>query len=362
MCVIYRGKNIMEIYGEKFTAAAVQAAPVFLNRTETVGKVISLIEEASSGGANLIVFPEAMVPGYPYWPKDIGTVEGRKHIIDAYTELHRNSVEIPDEDTDKLCEAARKAGAYVVIGVNEKEGGTLYNTILYIGKDGGILGRHRKLMSIDSEKCIWGMGNSEDLKVINTELGNLGGFFCYEHHLTLAKYAMYKKGEQIHAGLWAGHGFVKPTMDFASRQYAFEGQVFVIVSSGYVNESMISDQFPLKKHTIWDFPGGSGVINPRGEYIAGPVYEREDIVYAEIDPQQILRAKAVIDSVGHFSRPDILNLELNENGSHIGLRRSGESRQGKVSDLRDEVENLIKQLDAQKAVIEEIKSRLADYE
>jgi len=218
----------MDNESRKFTAAAVQAAPVFLNKVETIGKIASLIEEAAGQGASLIVFPEAIVPCYPYWPKDIGTAEGRKLVLDAYIELHKNSVDIPGSDTDKLCEAAKKAGAYVVIGVNERDGGTLYNTILYIDKNGEILGKHRKLMSIDSEKCIWGNGGAEDLNVFDTEVGKVGGFFCYEHHMTLAKYAMFMKGEQIHAGLWAGHGFVKPTMDFASSEYAFEGPGFVI--------------------------------------------------------------------------------------------------------------------------------------
>ena len=300
----------MDNESRKFTAAAVQAAPVFLNKVETIGKIASLIEEAAGNGASLIVFPEAIVPCYPYWPKDIGTGEGRKLVLDAYIELHKNSVDIPGSDTQKLCEAAKKAGAYVVIGVNERDGGTLYNTILYIDKNGGILGKHRKLMSIDSEKCIWGNGGAEDLNVFDTEVGKVGGFFCYEHHMTLAKYAMFMKGEQIHAGLWAGHGFVKPTMDFASREYAFEGQVFVIASSGHITENMVPDSFPLKKHTMWDYPGGSGIISPRGEYLAGPVYGKEDIVYADIDMDMIIRSKAVIDGVGHFSRPDILTLEI----------------------------------------------------
>jgi len=302
----------MDSGSNNFTAAAVQMAPVFLNKDETIGKIISLIEEASSKGAELIVFPEAAIPCYPYWPKDLGSIEGRKQVLDAYTELYKNSVEIPSKDTDKLARAVKKAGSYVIIGVNERDGGTLYNTILYFGKKGEILGKHRKLMSIDSEKCIWGMGGAEDLKVLDTDIGKLGGFFCYEHHLTLARYAMFQKGEQIHAGLWAGHGFVKPTMDFASKQYAFEGQVFVIASSGYINESMIPDSFPLKKNTLWDYPGGSGIINPRGEYIAGPIYDKEDIVYADIDMDMIIRAKAVIDAVGHFSRPDILELNIKE--------------------------------------------------
>jgi predicted amidohydrolase len=300
----------MDNESRKFTAAAVQAAPVFLNKVETIGKIASLIEEAAGQGASLIVFPEAIVPCYPYWPKDIGTAEGRKLVLDAYIELHKNSVDIPGSDTQKLCEAAKKAGAYVVIGVNERDGGTLYNTILYIDKNGEILGKHRKLMSIDSEKCIWGNGGAEDLNVFDTEVGKVGGFFCYEHHMTLAKYAMFMKGEQIHAGLWAGHGFVKPTMDFASREYAFEGQVFVVASSGHITEDMVPDSFPLKKHTMWDYPGGTGIISPRGEYLAGPVYGKEDIVYADIDLDMIIRSKAVIDGVGHFSRPDILTLEI----------------------------------------------------
>jgi len=300
----------MEPQNQKFIAAAVQTAPVFLNKDETIGKVCSLIEEASEGGASLIVFPEALIPAYPYWPKDLGTGPERKLVLDAYTELYKNSVEIPSEDIDKLSAAAKKSGAYVIIGVNERQGGTLYNTILFIDKNGKILGKHRKLMSIDSEKCIWGMGSAEDLTVLDTEFGKIGGFFCYEHHMTLAKYAMFTKGEQIHAGLWAGHGFVKPTMDCSSREYAFEGQVFVIVASGYINESMVPDSFPLKKYTTWDFPGGSAIINPRAEYIAGPLYDKEGIVYAEIDMDMIIRAKAVIDSTGHFSRPDILNLDI----------------------------------------------------
>ncbi|MEQ9618093.1 MAG: carbon-nitrogen hydrolase family protein [Deltaproteobacteria bacterium] len=327
----------MENETGKFTAAAVQTAPVFLNKAETVGKIVSLIEEAAAGGASLIVFPEAIIPAYPYWPKDLGSIEGRKLVLDAYTELYKNSVEIPDEDTDKLCRAAAKAGAYVVLGVNEREGGTLYNTILYIDKNGTMLGKHRKLMSIDSEKCIWGMGGEEDLNVFDTEVGKIGGFFCYEHHMTLAKYAMYQKGEQIHAGLWAGHGFVKPTMDFASRQYAFEGQVFVIASSGHITDKMIPDSFPLKKQTLWDYPGGSGIINPRGDYLAGPVYGKEEIIYADIDRDMIIRAKAVIDGAGHFSRPDILRLDI---GGYKNGKDQYTDSEHEIQGLRNKVEEL----------------------
>lgn len=297
-------------FDQNYKVAAVQAAPVFLNKTETIGKVSSLIEEASSNGASLVVFPEAFIPTYPYWPKDLGYGPERKLILDAYSELFKNSVEVPGVDTEKIAKSAKKNNIFVIIGVNERDGGTLYNTILYFDRKGQLLGKHRKLMSIDSEKCIWGMGKAEDLKVFDTELGRIGGFFCYEHHMTLAKYAMFEQREQVHAGLWGGHSFVKPTMDFASRQYAFEGQVYVIVSSTYLHEDMVPDSFPLKEFTKWDNPGGSAVINPRGEYLAGPVFDKEEIVYADIDLDNIIRAKAVIDSSGHFTRPDIFRFEV----------------------------------------------------
>ena len=295
---------------DKFIAASVQASPVFLSKQKTIKKVCKLIEEAAKNSADLVVFPEAFIPTYPFWPKDLGFGPERKLIMDAHMQLLKNSVEVPSKDTETLGKAAKKSGIHVVIGVNERAGGTLYNTILYFGNDGTLIGKHRKLMSIDSEKCIWANGTAQDINVFDTELGKIGGLFCYEHHLTLARYAMYTKGEQIHASLWAGHGFVKNTMDFTSKQYAFEGQTFVIISSIYINEDMIPDSFPLKEVTLWEYPGGSGIINPRGEYIAGPIYEQEDIIYAEIDLDHIMRAKAVIDCTGHFSRPDIFKFEI----------------------------------------------------
>jgi len=296
----------------KFVVASVQAAPVFLNKAKTINKVCKLISEAGMNGAKLVVFPEAFIPTYPFWPKDLGFGPEKKVVMDAHMELYRNSVDVPGDDIKKIGNAAKKAKINVVLGVNERKGGTLYNTILFFSNDGSLLGKHRKLMSVDSEKCIWGNGSAEDIKVFDTDIGRVGGLFCYEHHLTLAKYAMYQEGEQIHAGLWGGHGFVKKTMDFSSKQYAFEGQTFVIISAIYINDDMIPDSFPLKKLTLWDYPGGSGVINPRGDYIAGPIYEKEEILYAEVDMDQIIRAKLVMDCAGHFSRPDIFNFSINK--------------------------------------------------
>ena len=247
-----------------FTAAAVQASPVFLDREKTVRKAVELVGEAAGAGARLVVFPEAFVPTYPFWPKDLGFGPERKLVMDARVELHENSVDVPGKDTERMGRAAKKAGAYVVIGVNEREGGTLYNTILYFGSDGSLLGRHRKLMSIDSEKCVWANGTAEDVRVFETGLGRIGGLFCYEHHMTLEKYAMFAKGEQIHAGLWGGHGFAKDTMDFSSRQYAFEGQTFVVVSALFIDEKsgprLLRAQGP---HCV-GLPGGKRHNKPAG--------------------------------------------------------------------------------------------------
>ena len=167
----------------KFIAASVQASPVFLDKDKTIKKVCKLIKEAKKNGAELIVFPEAFIPTYPFWPKDLGFGPERKLVMDAQMQLYENSVEIPGKDIQKIAKVAKKENIHVVIGGNEKDGGTLYNTIVYLANDGSIIGKHRKLMSIDSEKCVWGNGNADDVNVFDTKLGKIGGLFCYEHHL-----------------------------------------------------------------------------------------------------------------------------------------------------------------------------------
>ncbi len=168
----------------RFVAAAVQAAPVFMDREATVEKACSLIAEAAKNGARLIVFPETWVPTYPFW-------DMRRS--DAWLELYRNAVEVPSPATERLGQAARDAGAYVAIGVNERDTntrGTLYNTLLYFGPDGALLGAHRKLMPSVTERLVWGMGDGSGLHVFDTPLGRLGGLICWEHEMTLVKYAM----------------------------------------------------------------------------------------------------------------------------------------------------------------------------
>jgi predicted amidohydrolase len=299
----------------RFKAAAVQAAPVFLDKKGTVDKACRLIKEAAQGGAQLIVFPEAYIPTYPYWTSDLTA-----RWVYVWRELFQNAVEIPGPETDALGEAARKADAYVVIGLNEREpaySGTLYNTMVFIDRQGKIMGKHRKLVPTFHERLYWGRGDGSGIKVFDTEYGRLGGLICYEHQMTLLKYAMFAKGEQIHCALWPGwpgrpRYTIKDQLDVACRQYAFEGQVFVIVASSYIREDQVPEDFPYKKSTDWSSFGGSGIISPLGAYLAGPEYDKETIVYAEVDMGLIPLAKATVDVMGHYARWDILSLNLNE--------------------------------------------------
>lgn len=304
----------MKEFLPKFTAAAVQASPIFLDRKATVEKACHLIKEAGRKGASLIVFPEAYIPTFPYWPRALPHPE-REISIDAYLQLYEHAVEVPSPDVDQLCAVAKEVGVYAIIGMTEREVGvsaTMFNSLLFIDKDGAILGKHRKLVPTFEERCIWGQGDGSDLKVYPTDVGKLGGLICGNNLMTLVKYALLAKGEQIHAAVWPSLARMKNYVDVVSRNYAIEGQVFVIISCGYMTEEMVPDTFPLKKRTQWDVAGGSGIVGPSGEYLAGPVYDKEEIIYADIDLRGIVKGKAIHDVVGHYARPDVVSLLLRE--------------------------------------------------
>jgi aliphatic nitrilase len=287
----------------KFIAAAVQAAPEFLDREATVDKACHLIDQAAREGARLVVFPETWVPAYPFWEM------GRP---DAWLELYRNSVEVPSPATERLAAAARKANAYVAIGVNERDArtkGTLYNSILYFGPDGALLGVHRKLMPSVTERLIWGMGDGSGLHIFDTPLGRLGGLICWEHEMTLVKYAMYARGEQVHASVWPAWRFQRDHIQFGMRQYAYEGKCFAVVSCGLLKASAVSKEWRGawgNAQLIAD--GGSAIIAPNGSYLAGPVYDDETIIYGEIDLAKVALAKREVDVAGHYARPDVARL------------------------------------------------------
>jgi len=337
--------------------AAVQAAPVFLDKHATIEKSCRLIAEASENGAKLIVFPESFIPAFPYWSNyhPEGPPWAR-----TFTKLFKNAVEIPGPDTEILGEAARKAGAYVVMGLNERDreyGGTLFNTLLFFDPEGRILGKHRKLMPTHHERLYWGFGDGSGLRVYPTALGKLGGLICYEHHMTLSKYALYAQGEQIHCAVWPGWPG-NPDYDnlgivhTASKQYAFEGQCFVICACGWIHPDMIPEDFEFKNEMDCRSRGGSTIITPLGTMLVEPLLDQEGIVYADLKMDLIIKAKAFVDCTGHYARWDVLNLNFNPRpyrAIHI-------SEHPAVENLREELLDLLSR--AERFNLEELKAEL----
>lgn len=302
----------MGIEFEKYLAAVVQAAPVFLKRDATVEKACRLIRQAASNGAKLVVFPEAWIPSFPHWPRALPKGE-RELSQDAWVALYQESVEVPGPATAVLGEAAKESGCIVVMGINERSreaGATLYNTLLFLNNDGSILGKRRKLLPTYEERCCWGSGDAEDLRVWETSLGTLGGLICGEHHHPLFRHALALQGEQVHIAVWPKGAQLDRTTEILTRSHALESQVYVLNACGLLSPDQVPDQFTLKGRTLWNVNGGSAIIGPDGEYLAGPVYDKETILFAEIDSTAIIKEKWKIDTVGHYSRPDVVRLVI----------------------------------------------------
>jgi nitrilase len=296
----------------RYKVAAVQAASVFLDREATVEKACRLINEAANNGAVLVVFPETWIPAYPIWTNADSSwnyAPAKK----VYSELYANSVDIPGPVTESLGKVAKQTGTFLVIGVNERtKSGTLYNTILFMGRDGQLLGKHRKLVPTYHERMIWGYGDASTLQVFETNIGNLSGLVCWEHWMPLARYTLYAQGEQVHAALWPT---ATETFHLSCRNMAFEGKLFVIVACNYLLKSMVPKDFQLIKE-MESLPdvlcrGGSAIIGPDAKYLAGPIYDQETILYADIDLARITEEKQALDVVGHYARPEVFNLRVN---------------------------------------------------
>ncbi|MDQ0339939.1 putative amidohydrolase [Caldalkalibacillus uzonensis] len=301
----------------KYIAAAVQASPTIMDKQATIDKAVALIEEAAQQKARLICFPECFVSAYPNWSIDLQIPTEWPNLFADFVE---SSIEIPGPEVEQLAKAAKKANAYVAIGVNEQSGlypGRLFNTILFLSPAGEIIGIHRKIFPTNREKLFHTMGDGSTMNVFQTEIGRLGGLICYEHLQPLLKYTMFSKGEQVHYASWPGWPDFKAqggrsnrhVVDIASRAYALEGQVFVVCSSMYVPEEQIPQHI---QNASWSYFGGSCIIAPDGEYVTEPVYGQETIVYGEIDLRKILVRKAAVDTTGKDSRWDMVNLRLRE--------------------------------------------------
>jgi nitrilase len=311
-----------------FVAAAVQAAPVFLDRDATVDKAVGLLKEAGGQGARLVAFPETFVPTYPDWVwRSSPWADGPSN---WYERLLDQSVVVPSPATDALAGAAEKAGCYLSIGVNEREerGSTLYNTQLWFGPDGALLGKHRKLMPTGGERLVWGMGDGSDLVVFDTELGRLGGLTCWENYMPLARYALYDQGIDVHiAPTWDNSDVWVPTL----RHIAKEGRVFVIGVNFCLRGSDIPHDIAGRDELYgaeddWLAEGNSAIIGPEGEVLAGPLVGEEGIVYAEVDIARARTARRQFDPVGHYARPDVFRLEVDRSPNRaVTVRVSDDS-------------------------------------
>jgi nitrilase len=298
--------------------AVMQAAPVIMDGPATVDKTVELIGQAAACGAQLILFPEVFIPAYPR-----GLSFG--FLVGSRTEAGRrdwqryfdNSVIVPGPETERIGAAAAEAGVYVAIGVTERDqlNRTLYCTLLYFGPDGVLLGKHRKLKPTGSERLIWGEGDGSTLTVIDTPFGRVGGLICWENYMALARAAMYQQGVRI---------YLAPTADFREvwqstmRHIAVEGRCFVLACNQYVEKSMYPGD--LEYHSELDSqpevmcPGGSCIIDPYGDYVAGPLLGEEGMLLADLDLGALTRTALDFDPVGHYDRPDVFQLIVRRDG------------------------------------------------
>jgi nitrilase len=299
-------------------AAVVQAAPVLFDAQATARKTCDLIAEAAAAGAQLILFPEAFIPAYPRG-LSFGMVVGSRSEEgrDLWHRYWANAVDVPGSITRQLGEAARTARAYVAVGVIERDSqfsrGTLYCTLLYFGPDGRLLGKHRKLKPTGSERLIWGEGDGSTLTVIDTQYGKLGGLICWENYMPLARAAMYSKGVELYLAPTAD---ARESWQATLRHIACEGRCFVLGCNQFVAKSMYPDDMPGRAELAMQpevlCRGGSVIVSPLGDLLAGPLYDQEGILYAPLDPAEIARGKLDFDVTGHYARPDVFQLLVDE--------------------------------------------------
>lgn len=297
--------------------AIVQHPPVLLDKSGSVEKAVRCVREAAAVGANIIVFPEAFIPGYPAWiwrlrpGTDIGLSE------QLHAALLANAVSIDGEDLRPILDAAIENKVHIICGMNERDSqfsrGTLYNTVVVIGPQGTILNRHRKLMPTNPERMVWGMGDASGLKAVDTPHGRLGTLICWENYMPLARYALYAQGVEI---------YIAPTYDNGGRwlatmqHIAREGGCWVIGSGFALHARDIPDSLPGKAALYpnadeWINAGDSIAVAPGGKIAVGPLHDAYGILYAEIDLECVGIARRSLDTTGHYARPDIFQLTVN---------------------------------------------------
>lgn len=286
--------------------ACVQVEPVLFDRDATIEKIGAIASEIAAEGASLAVFPEAFIPVYPSnrWARFLaGDGDGKK----VYARLARESLEIPGPASDRLGEIARETGLWLAIGANELDRGTIYNALAVYGPDGALALHHRKLMPTNHERLVWGLGTGEGLEAIPTPLGRVGGLICWENMMPLARFALYEDGVEI---------YLAPTADDSEdwhdsiRHIARESRAFVVSPCVFQRASSYPDDVPLADGPELLGRGGSAILGPDGEYLAGPLWDEEGILYAELDPQRLYEERQRFAPAGHYHRPDVFELRV----------------------------------------------------
>ena len=308
----------MKNRSEVTKVAVIQASPVLFHKDSTIEKACGLIHEAGEHNAKLVLLPEAYIPAYPKG-LSFGMVVGSRSPEGRllWKRYWDNAIEVPSGDTDTLGAAAQEAGTYLAIGVIERDRqysrGTLYCTLLYFNSEGKLLGKHRKLKPTGAERLIWGEGDGSTMPVFDTEIGRIGGLICWENYMPLARMAMYSKGVEIYLAPTADS---RDTWQATMRHIACEGRCFVLGCNQLIKKEMYPSDLETIKE-LDDQPdimcsGGSVIVSPFGEIIAGPLYDEEGILYAELDMSEIIKGKVDFDVVGHYARPDVFQLLVND--------------------------------------------------
>lgn len=293
--------------------AVVQAGPALFDTPRTLQKLADLVADAARQGAALAVFPEAFIGGYPKG-HDFGVSVGIRSPAgrEEFRRLFESTIEVPGSATEFIGSVAKDHGIHLVVGGIERDGGTIYCTALIFGPDGQILGKHRKLMPTAMERVIWGTGDGSMLPVVSTPLGNIGSVICWENYMPLLRTAMYAKGIELYCAITVDD---RETCITTVRHIALEGRCFVLSACQFLDRSHLpsdypTDRFPASQDVL--IRGGSCVVGPLGQILAGPLYGDEGILVADLDRHELVRAKLDFDVVGHYARPDVFRLEVNE--------------------------------------------------
>jgi predicted amidohydrolase len=284
------------------------------------------VREAASAGAMLVAFPETWLPGYPIW-LDVcrdAAIWDHAPVKAVFRRLAEQSVAVPSDATRTLGDIARESAVTLVIGVSERVEhgpgqGTLYNTVLTFGADGSLLNHHRKLMPTYTERMVWGMGDADGLCAVTTAGTRVGALVCWEHWMPLSRQAMHDSGEDVHVALWPT---VKEMNQVASRHYAFEGRCFVLAAGSLLKARDLPPELDAHPGIVTDseqfvLSGGSAIIAPDGSYLAGPVFDTEMVLIADLDLSRVREERMSLDVSGHYARPELLELSV-----HRGSRRT----------------------------------------